>query len=147
VTSRIPAVIDALVTTWTGLGHTVYDGPNVPTTWPTELIIVGGTENPDDVAVEAAIVWDGLGAKTRRESGMVLMVVIVQSGATTIKTDRDRAFAIFGEFESAVVADPTLGGSVLDGWLLPLEVHYTQRQNDRGSYVRVQVTVNYQSRT
>lgn len=144
-TSRTPAVIDALVATWTAI-TTTYDGPVAPTTWPTEFCFVGGTEVPGEQAVHVSIAWAGLGAKARNETGTVTCVLIVQSGATNIKTDRDRVFVLFGLFEAAVVADPTLGGSVQSGWLLPLEFDYTQRQNAQGSYARIEITVTYSAR-
>lgn len=146
MTAKIPAAIDALVATL-GAVTTTYDGPSaLPQVWPDELVIVGGTEDPDDETVTAEYDWVGLGAKKRHETGRITCALIVQRGDIDVKANRDRAFAVLGLLEAAIVADPTLGGAVNSGWFLPEAVSFSQRQNDRGSYARIVLTVFYQSR-
>ena len=146
MTSRLPAAIDALLDTF-GAVTQAYDGPEaLPQVWPDELVIVGGTEDPDDDTASASYEWAGLGAKKRNESGEITCALVVQRGDIDVKANRDRAFAVMADLEAAVVIDPTLGGAVTSGWFLPSSVTYSQRQNDRGSFARIVLTVSYQSR-
>lgn len=144
--SVAPAVIDALVSTFTATGLQTYDGPSVPTTRASEFVIVGGTLDPDDDAGTSEIEWNGLGAKHRREDGGVTCAVVVETGDTVIKPSRDRAYALLATLTTAITTDPTLGASVSSGQLLVNETTLTQRQNANGSYAQVAFTVSYQSR-
>lgn len=146
MTSRLPAAIDALVATF-GAVTTTFDGPGaLPQVWPDELVIVGGTEDPDDDAATASYEWAGIGAKKRNEAGEITCAVLVQQGDLDVKENRNRAYILLAALESAVVSDPTLGGAVISGWFLPSSAIFRQRQNDRGSYARIVLTVSYQSR-
>jgi hypothetical protein len=146
VTSRLPAALDALLDTFGAVTQS-YDGPEaLPGVWPDEFVIVGGTDDPDDDTASASYEWAGLGAKQRNESGEITCALIVQRGDIVVKANRDRAFTVMAALEAAVVADPTLGGAVQSGWFLPSGVTYSQRQNDRGSFARIVLTVTYQSR-
>jgi hypothetical protein len=146
VTSRLPAAIDALIATF-GAVTTTFDGPDaLPQDWPDEYVVVGGTENPDDEGATLSYEWAGLGAKQRSESGAITCAVVVWHGDVDVKANRDRVFVLLGLLEAAVVADPTLGGAVTSGWFLPSSVVLSQRQNNRGSYARIVLTVSYKSR-
>lgn len=146
MTSRLPAAIDALVDVFGAVTQT-YDGPSMlPEVWPLEFVIVGGTDDPDDDTAEADIEWAGLGAKKRAEEGRITCAVMVQSGDVAVKTNRDRAFALLGDLETAVIADPTLGAAVASGWFLPEAISFSQRQTSGGTFGRIVLTVSYQAR-
>lgn len=144
---KFGAVIDALVTlAGTTSAQAVYDGPVNITAPPTDFIVVGGTEDPDDEPSSFDQLWNGLGAKTKNESGEVTCAILVGTGDEAVKVSRDRALAILGEFETAVRADPSLGGVLVGGWAHVSSGRHTQRLNSQGLYVRVTFTVSYQTK-
>ena len=146
-TSRLGAVIDALVTTLdAGTTVEVYDGFPITSTAPTDFVIVGGTDDPDDDGASLDQSWAGLGAKARDEEGEIRCAVISQSGDTVLKIHRDRALVILGELEAAIRADPTLGGVVASGWLHVTGGSLNQQQNANGSRARITFTVSYKAR-
>lgn len=146
-TSRLGAVIDALVTQLdAGTAVAVYDGYPVITTPPADFVIVGGTPDPDTDAASLDQAWAGLGAKARDETGEITCAVVSQSGGTNLKTHRDRALVILGELETAIRADPTLGGVVSSGWLHVTTGSLSQEQNTNGSRAVVTFTVSYRAR-
>ena len=146
-TSRFGAVVDALVTLVdaTSVTH-VFDGP--PNTADTldEYVIVGGTDDPDDDAGEFDQDWAGIGRQSKNETGEVTCAVLVGTGNDVVKTARDRALVVVGEIETALRADPTLGGVLSAGWSHLSEGRPRQRRNANGLYVRVTFTVAFQSR-
>lgn len=146
-TSRFGAVVDALVTLVdaTSVTH-VFDGPPNTAEGPAEYVIVGGTDDPDDDAGEIAQEWNGLGAGTKQETGEVRCAVLVGTGDDVVKTARDRALVIFGEVETALRADKTLGGVIVSGWCSLAEGRPAQRRNANGLYARVVFTVTYQTK-
>lgn len=145
-TSRWPAVVDALVTAATATTVETWDGPKTTGVDPLEVIIVGGTEDPADDGGDVDQEWAGLGAKAKDEHGTVTVAVIVQTGDDSVKVNRDRAFVILGLLETAVRADPTLGGVVSGGWLNVSTVRIRQRSNENGTYCRVSVDFTYHAR-
>jgi hypothetical protein len=148
-TSHWPLVYDALIAKFQTLsGLAVYDGPEFTLTEDRvgEFVIVGGNGDPEGEPGGLDQQWVGLGAKSRDETGTVVCAVIVQSGDTTLKPSRDRAFAILDTLTASLLTDPTLGGAVTDGWLLPLSGAPEQRENSLGSYVRLSLTVSFKSR-
>ncbi len=146
-TSRLGAVLDALVTTLdAGTAVEVYDGLPVTSSAPADFVIVGGTDDPDDNAADLTQEWAGLGKESRNETGSVTCAVISQSGDTVVKTHRDRVLVILGELETAIRADPTLGGVVAAGWLHVTAGALNQQQNANGSRARVTFTVAYRAR-
>jgi len=146
-TSRFGAVIDALVTLvdTTSVTHT-FDGPPNTAEGPTEYVIVGGTDDPDDDAGEITQAWNGLGAGAKQETGEVTCAVLVGTGDDVVKTARDRALVILGEIETALRADKTLGGVLVSGWCEMASGRPSQRRNSNGLYARVAFTVRYQTR-
>lgn len=144
---KFGAVIDALVTVaGTTSAEAVYDGPAVTAEYASEFIVVGGTEDPDDEPSSFDQTWNGLGAKTKNESGAVTCAVLVGTDNVDVKTARDRALVILGEFEAAVRADPTLGGVLSAGWCQVSGGRHVQRQNNQGLFVRISFTVSYQTK-
>lgn len=145
-TSRFGAVVDALVTlvdATSVLG--VFDGPANTSDVPTEYVVVGGTEDPDDDAGEFTQAWNGLGARTKTETGEVTCAVLVGTGDDVVKAARDRALAILGEVETAVRNAPDLTGALTSGWCHVSAGRPSQRRNTNGLYARIVFTVSYQT--
>lgn len=147
-TSRVGAVIDALVTTFTaGTASEVLDGPTVRSSAPGTFAIVGGTLEESSVPIQQD--WAGLGKNSRNEDGQIPCAVVSQSGDSdpdAIKRHRDAALVLLAELEAAVVADPTLGGAVQAGWLHVTSGDLQQSQNKNGSAVAIDITVSYRAR-
>lgn len=145
-TSRVGAVIDALVTQFdAGTAVKVYDGPPVDTTAPADFVVIG-CDDQFESTVPLTQAWAGLGANARDENGEIPCAVISQSGETNVKTHRDRCLTILAELEAAVVADPTLGGTVASGWLLIASGSLSQAQTANGSRASINFTVSYRAR-
>jgi len=146
-TSRLGAVIDALVTTLdAGTAVAVYDGYPVLSSLPADFVVVGGAPDPDADAASLEQAWAGLGAKSRDETGEITCAVVAQSGGTVHKPSRDRVLVILGELETAIRSDPTLGGAVAAGWLHVTTGALSQQQNSNGSRAVVTFTVSYRTR-
>ena len=145
MTSRTPAVIDALVTTMTAV-LTTYDGRPVTSDTPSEFAIVGGTDDPDDESATAEYEWAGLGAKARNQRGDVTCCVVVQSGDTDdVKAKRDRAYVLLNSLETAITANPTLA-AVTSGQCLVTSDTLIQRQSTSGAVARLVFTVTFTAR-
>ena len=96
-------------------GNTVISGVNLKLA-AGDFLVIGGTEDPDDEPSSFDQTWNGLGAKTKNESGDVTCAVLVGTGNEDVKVARDRAIALLGEIEAKVRADPSLGGVLTGGW-------------------------------
>jgi hypothetical protein len=146
-TSRWGAVVDALVVLVdTTSAAQVFDGPPNTADSLTEYVTVGATEDPDDDGGEIEQEWNGIGAGTKQEVGRVVCAVLVGTGDDVVKTARDRALVIFGEVETALRADKTLGGVITSGWCEMSIGRPRQRRNPNGLYVRIEFVVTYQTR-
>lgn len=144
---KFGAVIDALVTlARTTSAEAVYDGPAVTSESVSDFIVIGGTEDPDDEPSSFDQSWNGLGARTKNEAGEVTCAVLVGTGGDEVKVARDRALALLGEVETAVRADPSLGGVLAGGWCHVSGGRHVQRLNSQGLYVRITFTVSYQTK-
>lgn len=136
-TSRIPAVIDALVSTLTaGLpGVTVIDGPlvNVP---DGDYVTVGWT--PDNDTTTGTQTWAGVGNRARDEHIEVPCYCDSFSGSTAVSARRAAAFALMAAAENAVRADPSLGGLVSAPGVAEIGT-YTERQEQTDAGVAVGV--------
>jgi len=109
--SRVPATIDALVTSWDATGATVWDGPIV-TGEDQDCIHVGYDGDPDGDYQTADFdsEWAGLGAKARDEEFDIPCAVVAlvgDDGGT--KLARDNAYALLKKAADALRADPSLG--------------------------------------
>jgi hypothetical protein len=144
-TSKFGAVTDALVTVVGTAGTTTYDGPPLTGDTPSDYVIVGGTDNPDDDAGEFTQDWNGLGARAKVETGQVICALLVGTGDDTVKTARDRALVILGLIENAVRSDPSLGGVLASGWCQLLSGKPSQRRNQAGLYARIEFVIAYQT--
>ena len=136
-TSRIPAVIDALVSTLTSAlsGVTVVDGPliNVP---DGDYLTVGWT--PDGETTSGQQDWAGLGNRARNEQIDVPCYCDSFSGSTAVSARRTAAFTLMAAAENAVRNDPTLGGAIPNpGWAQIGAYTERQEQTDAGLAVGV----------
>lgn len=109
-TSRIPAVLDALVSTLTAAlpAVTVIDGPLVRVP-DGDYLTVGAT--PENDRPTGQQTWIGVGpTKVRGEEIDVPCYCDSYSGSTAVSTRRNAAFAILAAAETSLRADPSLGG-------------------------------------
>ncbi len=125
VTSRLPALIDYLVTLFNNdptIGAAtpairVFDGPTT-TRDPAPLQLYVGLSNPDnpgaEPAGETAQVWASIGRRARTETITVHCAALAWSGTDDAKTMRAAAMAIVAAVEALMQADTTqFGGNVL----------------------------------
>jgi hypothetical protein len=144
---RFGAVIDALLDlARTTSAQAVYDGPVVVTSTPTDYLVIGGTEDPDDEPSSFDQDWNGLGARGKIEQGEITCAVLVGTGGEDVKAARDRALEVIDEVETLVRADPSLGGVLSGGWCQVSSGRHTQRLNSQGLYVRIVFTVAYNTK-
>jgi hypothetical protein len=125
VTSRVPALIDYLVSLFQGastLGAatppvTVYDGPQT-TRAPAQLVLWVGLSDPDseqpEPAAEAVQGWAALGRRGRDQQVTIHCCAEAWSGADTIQTVRLAVAGITSAVETLMQADTTgFGGNAL----------------------------------
>lgn len=157
--SRVPALIDYLVTLFTNaatLGQatppvTVFDGPNVTELDPPLKLYVGLTD-PDNLGAESAAVFTqsrgDLGSVTRDEVSEIRCCAEAWSGDDSIRNIRVAVFGVFAAAEALVRADQTqFGGNaqlaapgVSAGELL-------QNGMNPGAIARIPFTVTFKSFT
>ena len=140
----LPLVIDAtvaLMPTLPGWSQVVvYDGPQVTGDTPHEYVTVGFVDGEDFGGTFEPVA--GLG-DLLEEAGSLRSEVVCWTGDVDFPGMRARAFALFNAWNRAVQGDVTLGGVVaaaaLSGEVVPV-------QNDKGSAVRLVVTLSYTAR-
>jgi hypothetical protein len=154
-TSKIPAVIDALVTACTnastigGAGVSVYDGPHL-TTAPDQNVLWIGLDDPDSQGLansgDSTQSFPGLGTRQRDELGTVYCVAEAWSGSTDVKGARDNAYNIVLAVENLLRADATIAGTFLVGWGEVDGFQFRQGQADVGAVARVSFHIKYKAR-
>jgi hypothetical protein len=118
-TSRLPAAMDALVTTfteWPGLGGggvTVRDGPSASQATIKEIVSVGYTGGEDDTDAASTLLTEGLGGDVDREQFTVRCAAAVLRGSDDVAGARRRAYELFSEAGAAIAANRSLNGSVM----------------------------------
>jgi hypothetical protein len=155
-TSRVPALIDYLVATFTAastLGQAnppvaVYDGPQT-TLAPAQLVLWVGLDDPDtDLAPSAAAFeqeWAGLGKQARNEISTIHCVAEAWTGADDISGMRVAAFGIVAAVENIVRTDPFSGLALFPD---PGVTGGELRQNNTtaGAQARVSFQIVFKSR-
>jgi hypothetical protein len=159
VTSRVPAVLDYLVTACTASAQlgasttapvTVYDGP--PTTaLNAPLSLYVGLTDPDseggEVAADTAQAWAALGHQARNEQVTVHCVAEAWSGTDDIRTVRLAAYGITAAVEDIVRNDSSLGGTVtVPGNAAVTAMTLAQNNTDRGAIARISFEITAQAR-
>jgi hypothetical protein len=158
VTSRVPALIDYLVTLFTNdptIGQatppvTVFDGP--PTTLldaPLKLYI--GLTDPDSDAVEPAAdsqqTWAALGRRGRDEIVTIHCVAEAWSGIDTMQTQRLAVARIVAAVETLMQADTTqFGGNILFPDPGMAAVAWSQNTTTTGAIARAAFDLVFKSR-
>ena len=158
ITSRLPALIDYLVTLFTNdptLGQanpqvTIFDGP--PTTLldaPLKLYV--GLSDPDNTAAEpagdTAQEWASLGRRGRNELVTIHCCAEAWAGTDDMKTVRLSAAGITAAVETLLQADTSqFGGNVLypDPGITNLAL--TQANTSTGAIARVAFDIIFRSR-
>jgi hypothetical protein len=156
-TSKIPALIDYLVATFTAastLGQAsppvaVYDGPQT-TLAPAQLILWVGLDDPDtDQAAPSAAAfeqeWAGLGKQARNEISTIHCVAEAWTGSDDISGMRAAAFGIVAAVENIVRTDPFSGLALFPD---PGVTGGELRQNNptTGAQARVSFQIVFKSR-
>lgn len=158
VTSRIPALLDYLVTLFQGsalLGQatppvTVYDGP--PTTaLDAPLALYVGLSDPDNESAEAAAdsvqQWGAIGRLGRDETVTVHCCAEAWAGTDDMRTVRLAATGIVAAVEQVMQADTTqFGGNVLFPAPGITALSLLQNNTQTGAVARVAFDLVFQSR-
>lgn len=156
-TSRVPDVIDYLVTAFTAavtLGAAdppvvVYDGP-VVTLEPAELVLFVGIDDAEGIGAAVGATaeqqWAALGKMARDELLTVFCVAQAWSGDRDVRTARVAAFGIVAAVEDIVRGDAALGGLVQ--FVNPGVTGLTLRQNNTpdGAIAEVAFSINGKAR-
>lgn len=160
VTSRLPALIDYLVTLFTDdvtLGGaaapntvTVFDGPATTELDP-PLVLYVGLSDPDNPAAEPAgdsvQSWGALGRQGRNETTTVHCCAEAWAGTDDLHTVRVSALGIVAAVETLMQADTTqFGGNVLFPAPGITAIALLQNNTSKGAIARVAFDLVFQSR-
>jgi hypothetical protein len=156
VSSRIPATIDALVTTWKRAGLIVWDGP-VPTDDYRAAIFVGydggGVDNSNFLSATSKSEWGPMGQRARDEEFSLTCAAVALGDGLTSKSARDAAFDLIDQADAAIrtrPADPSLG--LLSGVapylvaVIRVEDFYQEPTENAGPQARVTFAVDVKTR-
>jgi hypothetical protein len=139
-TSAVPGFIDQLVTVL-GValsGVTFIDGPFV--TVPDGDYVCVGWSPYNTTAADATQVWSGIGEWGRDENFTLTCYLDSYSGASDApNARRDASYALLADVETALRADPTMGGTVLSAQLAGHTLH--MEQTDAGIAVGITFTL------
>jgi hypothetical protein len=149
VETKIPAVLDALVTAFQGAGLNVWDGPIISGDY-TDSVYVGYNAEPDIVEQRSASSiqsWAGLGNRARNEDLQITCAIVTLTGNadTSWKPARDNAFAMLETVGQVLRANPSLGlppPSVAE--LIPGD--YFEETGPAGAQARIEFTVHHITR-
>lgn len=158
ITSRVPALIDYLVTLFQGaatLGAatppvTVFDGP-VTTALDPQLSLWVGLPDPDNPAAETAAdftqTWAALGRLGRNETITIHCCAQAWSGADDVKTVRLAVTGITSAVEVLMQSDSSqFGGNVLYPAPGFASGSLSQNNTDRGAIARIPFDLTFRSR-
>lgn len=140
--SRVPAVLDALVSLWRatpGLSDVVRDGPLPVDSADLEVLSVGHEDDDTGASTDGVISPEGFGTEPNREQFSVTCLISVVNGASDTRAARLRAFELLGAAIDAVTDDKTLGGAVMQA--TAQQVSLRQLQTTGGAEARLLFTV------
>jgi|SRR5690554_237052 len=143
--SRVPQVLDALVTLWGAvpdLAGKVLDGPTPLDAPELELLSVGHDGNEDGTTAEGSFLPEGLGGRPDREQFTVTCTIAVLDGSGDIKAARTRTFELYGIAREALAADHTLGGTVLRAYVGDYTLRQLQDQTGAKARLEFRVAVD-----
>lgn len=146
--STIPAVIDALVTLFSGaLGATnVIDGPGVTDAKITDYVVVGVSDpDADSIGESATSVqgWAWLGHVQRDETIVVHCVAVSWNGDTNQQQARNSVFSMLGTVTTAIQSDPTfaVGGVLWCQGVTHVALHQLQDAEGAIAFLPFDVTI------
>lgn len=144
--SKLPAVLDYLVTTFTnaatigGTGVLVRDGPTLDQV-PAQQVLWVGLDDPnstdDALAGNSEQEWVGPGSRWKNETLTIPCVAEAWSDGVSVKTMRDAAYAIVNAAEQLLHDDASLGGLISPGHANMTGGELRQAQTEQGLIVRV----------
>ena len=140
--SRVPAVLDALVSLWGAvpeLADIVLDGPIPVDSAAMEALSVGDDDDDDGISTEGLLSAEGMGSRPDREQFTVSCVIAVMDGANDMRAARLRAFDLLSAAAEALATNRTLGGVVMRAHVQGLSLR--QLQTNGGALARVLFTV------
>jgi len=143
--SRVPHVLDALVTLWRGvpeLADIVQDGPLPLDSPDLEVLSVGYDGNEDGTTAEGSFLPEGLGGRPDREQFTVTCLIVVVDGASNATAARARAYELFSIAAEALAVDRTLGGLVLRAYVGDYTLRQLQDQTGAKARLEFRVAVD-----
>ena len=113
VADQIEATITALQATLTDAGITVLEAPTADN--PQQYALVGwdNPDNADQMAVTGDFTWAYIGHTTYDGMFTISVTTVGWNGDSLLPQARTDALACMSAVETAVKADPTLGGVIL----------------------------------
>lgn len=120
--STIPAVLDALVASWTVALPDVQVVDGQPLTSEPDIVCVGFTGIPGEPSVEATEDRGQLAATPDRERYDITCLASALRGETDAQAVRRRAFEMVEAIRADLQRDPTLGGVVMSARLAVLSL-------------------------
>lgn len=146
--TRLPAVIDALVALFTAaLPDTcqVIDGPPLEAV-PGDYLAVGWSPLTTESASAPQTIASATGLSREEAISVTCWLDSAGGDASDIRTRRLGAYALLAVIESALRSDNTLGGTVNAGWLVIGDNRLVQEQTESGCVVGVEFSVVGKSR-
>lgn len=147
MSTKTDAVLLALVALWQAApaleGVEVVDGPQANSEALNEWLFVGsdGAAPTEGTQVASANQeWQAF-ARMKQETAEITCAFVVRSGDKDTVTVRVRAYALLGAAETAVRADPTLAGLVMQAGISAHQ--YFPAMTQAGPIARVVFTVTY----
>lgn len=145
MSTKTDAVCLALTALWTAAltDIEVRDGPQVNSDAANEWLFVGSDgDAPADGMQAASATQDWMAFnRIKLESGEVTSAFVAVSGDTDTVAIRARVFTLLSSAETAVRADPTLGGLVMQAGVSAHQYYPTQ--TTAGAKARLVFTVTY----
>jgi hypothetical protein len=146
--SRVPAVIDGLVALIrdTLPAAAVLDGPQ-PYKGTKPLVVTVGDDGDSDNprGGQSALEWAALGHYSRDETISIPSAIMARTGtAAGTAAVRQAVYDALAVIEAALVADPTIGGTVRVAWVDSADLLYRQLQ--RGLAAVLVFTVHAEAR-
>lgn len=136
VTAALVALFDAALTV------PVFDGAATTAQIPPAYLVVGWSGDSEDSVVALAV--SDMGNRWDDEAGSIECAVESRAGNGTLAGHGVIAAGIVDDCRSALLADPTLGSVLVNGYSAHISrVTRTREQTDSGPVVRYGFTVEY----
>lgn len=149
-TSVVPALIDALVSTFTSAITTarVYDGFG-STEDPGDFLMVG-VEDPDlegsAFAADVTQDWTNANTTARSESGDITCAALSWNGNTDQKAARDAVYAVLAAAETALRNNPSVGLANVLWTSFGTNLQLSQNQTTTSALAMVIFRIHFEAR-